>query len=173
LARGQGVDFDVANNIAQDLVYDMKMSILDEIAPIFIAGSLRRKRPVIRDIDIVIEKETFSLLNEKGNTGWKGHFDSVSYLKGSHRIKGGEINGLKVEFYICDKTAIGAMLLYATGNSVFNIMCRALARKRGMMLNEYGLFKDDKLIASQTEEEIFRKIGMRNVKPEERNKEFH
>ena len=65
----------------------------------------------------------------------------------------------------------GSGLFYFTGSKNFNIQMRKIAIKKGYKLNEYGLFdkKSEKMIAGKTEEEICKKLGVKWVRPEERD----
>src|SRR4030095_11501662 len=134
------------------------------------AGSLRRSREVIGDIDLLastkkpeaviehfVAQPGILKLNVKGDT------------KASVILKGGIQCDLRV---VSDKEYPFA-LAYFTGNKEHNIVMRQRAIERGLRLNEYGLFKskeetrDPKLrVACQTEEEIFQTLDLAYVPPE-------
>lgn len=121
-----------------------------------IAGSIRRNKPEPNDVDIVlIPKNIGSIMKyisqySKGNIG-----RGKSYRK----------NGVEVELYFATDQNWGAMLMYATGSNEYNIMLRTYAKFFGMKLSQYGLFKDGKMIAGKTEEEIYAMLGKKWKEP--------
>ena len=86
--------------------------------------------------------------------------------------------GINVDLRVVPKESYGAALNYFTGSKDHNVVIRALANKKGLKLNEYGLFKIDKKtggkaaegkgmrVAGRTEEEIYKTLGMAYVEPE-------
>lgn len=83
-----------------------------------------------------------------------------------------DLDGLQIDLYYAEEDYLGAMLLFLTGSKAFNIRQRALAKRRGFRLNQYGLWTQDgeTLVASRTEEEIFTALGMEFLPPEERER---
>ncbi len=75
---------------------------------------------------------------------------------------------LQVDIRFVPRESYGAALLYFTGSKEFNVMMRRTAIEHGMLLNEYGLFKDGEYVAGKTEEEVFKKLGIKPVPPETR-----
>lgn len=126
-----------------------------------IAGSIRRKNPTPFDIDIVIipkNKEKIEKALSKKGTRLSG---------GEHRITY-KIEEIQVEIYFADTKSWGAMLLTYTGSSGNNIGLRVIAKKRDMLLNQYGLFKRGQYIAGKTESSIYKALGHKLTKPENR-----
>lgn len=113
-------------------------------------GSYRRGAQMIGDIDfVVIPKEGVTLpqmLPPNEGINWVG--DNKAQVV---------IDGEKVDFKVTTPDAWGATILYFTGPADFNIKYRWMAKKRGMKLNEYGLFdrKTDAYIAGATEQDIY------------------
>jgi DNA polymerase (family 10) len=125
------------------------------------AGSIRRKSLTPVDIDIVLipkDKEKIKQVLKK---------EGKLIFHGDKKV-GAKIDGVKVEIYFATENDWGAMLFYSTGPSGLSIGLRILARKNGMLLNQYGLFKKGKLIASKTEKEIYFALGKKYKNPEER-----
>lgn len=127
-----------------------------------IAGSIRRKKPEPNDVDIVLIPRNvgkilaYACQYKRGNIGrGKNH---ASYRK----------NGVEVELYYAKEENWGAMLMYATGTNQYNIMMRRYAKFFGMKLSQYGLYRDGKLIAGKTEEEIYAALGKKWKEPQER-----
>jgi len=130
------------------------------------AGSLRRCRETIGDLDLLITGP------EATNA-----LDVFTKMPRSHEIlaKGANkasvrygIEGLQVDIRTLPEDTYGAALQYFTGSKEHNVALRARALKMGLTLNEYGLFKVDteELVASRTEEEIYAALGLDYIPPE-------
>ncbi len=148
-----------ANKIKNELT---KLSFVKKIE---IAGSIRRKKATIRDIDLIV----LSNEPEKVMSAFV-KLPEVKTILGKGKTKGSIVlkNGINADLRIFDKRTFGAGLLYFTGNKDHNIKLRQIAIKKGLKLSEYGLFKNGKRIAGETEEEIYKKLGLKYMKPEER-----
>ncbi len=148
-----------------EFVFYLADKIFKKLKPlskkISFAGSIRRKSPKPADIDIVLipkDKEQIKELLEK---------EEKLLFSGDKKV-GAKIEGVKVEIYFATKDNWGAMLFYATGPYGLSIGLRILARKRGMFLNQYGLYQNGKILASKTEKDIYSAFGKKYKKPEER-----
>ncbi len=149
--------------IAQDIA--TRLQKLDGVKHCDIAGSIRRRRETIGDIDLVITTgkpklaiEVFTKLPEVKKVLEKGpSMASVRFKQG--------FNG---DLRIHKETEYGSALLHFTGSKYHNIELRSIAVKKGLKLSEYGLFKGKKLIAGRTEESIYKKLGMQWIPPEMR-----
>lgn len=146
-----------------------------------IAGSLRRRKETIGDVDIVCAVKDASL-GEKITAAFV-KFDGVERVLGQGVVKASVITagGLQVDLRVLAVEHFGAALMYFTGSKEHNVKVRGLAQKMGMTLNEWGLYKLDeydkaekkigeapaaKAVASETEEQIYRKLGLEYVEPE-------
>ena len=147
-----------------------KLKKLKEVDKIEIAGSLRRMKETIGDIDILITSKNpgkvmdfFISMDQVENVMAKGP------TKASARLK----EGLQADLRVVDEKVYGAALLYFTGNKQHNILLRKIAIKKGMKLSEYGVFdkKTNRLLAGKTEEECYKKLGLRYIEPEIREDE--
>ena len=78
-------------------------------------------------------------------------------------------NGIDADIRVIADNSFGAALQYFTGDKRHNITLRSIAVKKGLKLNEYGLWRGKKLIAGKTEEEIYESLGMATPPPEIRN----
>ena len=135
-----------------------------------IVGSARRKKETVGDFDIlVIAKKPQPVMD------WFVAMDTVVRVyahgetKSSVRIK----PGIDVDIRVVAKESYGAALLYFTGSKAHNVALRQLAIKKGLKLNEYGLFrmkgdKEEKMIAGDTEESIYNALGLTYIEPEMR-----
>jgi len=128
-----------------------------------IAGSIRRGGETIGDIDILTTTKKpkeiidyFTSLEVADEIIAKGTKKAIIRLE----------DGLECELRIFREEEFGAALLYFTGSMEFNVELRKLARSKSMKLNEYGLYKNGKRIASKTEKEIFKALGLEYIQPE-------
>lgn len=154
-------------NFAQDdgNNYVEYMKKCKEVDKLSIAGSLRRKKETIGDIDIL----TSSDLPEKVMDFFVKYFDVQRVLmKGPTKSSVLLNDGLQVDLRVVSKDSFGAALQYFTGSKEHNVKMRSLAIKKGYKLSEYGLFKKDteKYIVGKTEEEVYNKLGLEFIVPE-------
>jgi len=136
---------------------------LPEVKKISCAGSLRRQKETVRDIDILVISnkprkimDVFTRLPSVGLVLAKGE------TKSSVRTK----DDVQVDCRVEEEKSFGAALLYFTGSKNFNIKLRQLAIKRGLKINEYGVFRKSRFACGRTEEEIFKILGMSYIDPE-------
>ncbi len=134
------------------------------------AGSLRRNREIIGDIDL--------LASSKNPTAVIDYFTSLPGIasvqaKGDTKASVLLHGGIQADLRVVSDAEFPSALLYFTGNKDHNIVMRQRAIQRGLRLNEYGLFKskeetrDPKLrVPCDTEEEIFDKLGLAYIPPE-------
>ncbi len=138
-----------------------------EIKQIQFAGSLRRAKETIGDIDILI-----TIKNSEGNS--KKIMDYfTSYEEILENLSKGETkasvilqSGIRVDLRVIDENSFGAALHYFTGSKDHNIKIRDLAKKKGLKVNEYGVFKNEKFIVGKDEKEIFNSVGLPYIIPE-------
>jgi len=126
-----------------------------------IAGSIRRKSKAPVDVDIVLiaknKDEIVQKLSELGK-----------YVSGGEKRSTFKIQGVKVEIAYANNENWGAMLMAYTGPSGANIGLRIIAKRKGLLLNQYGLFKGKRHIAGRTEKSIYEALGKKYKVPEER-----
>lgn len=121
-----------------------------------IAGSIRRRKELVGDIDIVAVENA-----PRKITGAK-------FIKGGDRLRTYAFKGIQVNVMLSSEAAWGASLLFATGSGKFNKMMRGLAKSKDLKLNRYGLWYDGMLQHCATEEGIFERLGLAYVPPSER-----
>jgi DNA polymerase (family 10) len=138
-----------------------------DIKQIKYAGSLRRKSETIGDIDILVTVK--DSLRSRENVF--NHF--IKYGEIHNVISRGETkssvilkSGIDVDLRVVPEESFGAALHYFTGDKQHNIKIRDIAKKKGMKVNEYGVFKGEKQIAGKTEEEVFEAVGIPYIIPE-------
>jgi DNA polymerase (family X) len=144
----------------------------DAVESITPAGSLRRGRESVGDLDLLLtmrpgsDKQKYvdlvcgHILKYPGIDQVLAHGENkVSVLLG---------NGLQVDVRLLEKDSFGAALLYFTGSKEHNVVLRGRARDMGWTLNEYALttLKGGKFVAGKTEEEIYAKLKLDYIEPE-------
>lgn len=134
-----------------------------ETVRVEIAGSIRRQRDTAKDIDLVAACKKNSDIMER----FIGMDDVEAILmRGSTRSSIVLRNGMHVDLRVVPPRMFGATLHHFTGSKEHNIALRMMASKKGMKINEYGVFKEDILIASDTEADIYQVLGMPYILPE-------
>ncbi len=127
------------------------------------AGSLRRMRENIGDIDILAagsNKETiiqtFTHLSEVKEVLVSGETKASVIVEG----------GIQIDLRVVAEDSYGAALQYFTGSKGHNIHLRGIAKAKGIKINEYGVFKGKKKIGGKEEEDVYRVLGMDWIEPE-------
>lgn len=145
-----------------------KLKSLKEVEQVDLAGSIRRRKETIGDVDfLVVSKESKKVM------------DFFVALPGVEKIwgKGGTKasvrmrEGFDMDLRILQPRSYGSALQYFTGSKEHNVATRRIAIDKGLKLSEYGLFRGSKMIAGKTEEEIYKAIGMPWIPPEIRENE--
>ncbi len=142
-----------------------KLKIIKGVERVGVAGSVARKKETIGDIDfLVISQDPRPVMDYFTNMPEASATLSYGNTRSSVRLK----NGIDADIRVIRPESYGAALMYFTGSKEHNIALREIAIKKGWKLNEYGLFKGEKMIAGKTEEEIYKKLGMEYIEPEMR-----
>jgi DNA polymerase (family 10) len=128
-----------------------------------VAGSVRRRRETIGDLDLLAATERASELADR----FLAYPDFAKILAhGETRCAGELRRGLQVDLRIVAPESFGAALYYFTGAKAHTIAVRAIARKRKLKINEYGVFRGTRRIAGATEEDVFASVGLPYIAPE-------
>jgi DNA polymerase (family X) len=132
---------------------------------VMVAGSYRRRRETVGDLDLVVTTAHAGAVGDKLVT-----YENVAEVlaHGGTRTTVVLRSGLQVDVRAVPEESYGAALLYFTGSKAHNIALRAIAVHRGWKLNEYGLFSGKRRIAGSTEDEIYKKLGLAYIPPEMR-----
>jgi DNA polymerase (family 10) len=132
---------------------------------IAVAGSLRRRRETVGDIDVLVTAKDAAAVGDRLVT-----YDNVAEVlaHGPTRTTVVLRSGIQVDVRAVPEESYGAALMYFTGSQAHNILLRGLANERGWKLNEYGLFSGQRRIAGATEEEVYKKLGLTYIPPEMR-----
>jgi DNA polymerase (family 10) len=133
------------------------------VSQVEVTGSLRRMKETIGDLDILVT----STKPEK-TADFFVAMDDVQEVLGKGVTKCSVIlkSNIRVDLRIVEEKSFGSALMYFTGSKDHNIKLRKIAMGKSYKLNEYGLFKKDKQVAGETEEEVYGKIGMDWIPPE-------
>ncbi len=133
------------------------------VQQIEVAGSYRRRRETIGDLDILVTSgdgarvmDRFVKYGEVAEVISKGETRSTVKLRG----------GLQVDLRAVEPAAYGAALQYFTGSKAHNVELRQVAQGKKLKLNEYGLFRGTRRIAGETEAEIYEALGLEWIPPE-------
>jgi len=125
-------------------------------------GSLRRFSETVGDVDIVVATTDAALVHETVLG-----FPEVADVVGSGETKTSFLTreGMQVDVRTVAPDQLGSALLYFTGSKAHNIQLRQQAIDRGWLLSEYGLFEGERVLASQTEADIYKALGMEHIPP--------
>ncbi|MFA5922812.1 MAG: DNA polymerase/3'-5' exonuclease PolX [Methylococcaceae bacterium] len=151
----------VAAQYAQSLVAYLRVA--NAIEEIVIAGSYRRCKETVGDLDILVTTtqpkpvvEHFTRYDEVKEVLSQGTTRSTIILR----------NGLQVDLRVVKPESFGAALHYFTGSKQHNIAIRRRGQQRGLKINEYGVFKGELSIAGKTEESVYKAVGLPYIPPE-------
>jgi DNA polymerase (family 10) len=129
------------------------------------AGSLRRQVETIGDVDILVAaKKGKKIIDAFTNAGFVQQVLAAGPTKGSAIIQT-QTTPVHVDVRVVPKQSFGAASQYFTGSKQHNVRLREIAVKAKLKLNEYDLFKKDKMVAGKTEEEIYQKLGLDFINP--------
>lgn len=128
-----------------------------------IAGSYRRRKETVGDLDILVTAKKGAHVMERF-TGYEDVDEVVS--QGSTRATVRLRGGLQVDLRLVPEVSYGAALHYFTGSKAHNVALRRIAVEKGWKLNEYGLFKGRKRLAGRSEEEVYDAFGLPWIPPE-------
>jgi DNA polymerase (family 10) len=136
---------------------------LKPVKRIDVAGSSRRRRETIGDIDILVDSSSAkgimdTFVGMKEVTDIMAHGDT----KSSVRLR----SHLQVDLRVLPSESYGAGLQYFTGSVDHNVKLRGIAQKKGLRLNEYGLYRNEERVAGEDEEGIYKALGLSWIPPE-------
>lgn len=160
---------DTAEKLSQKLVeYLLALPGVEKVTP---AGSLRRGRDTVGDLDILvtgpccIDDETRQALI-KHLIGFPGLMEVIA--QGENKVSFRHRNNMQVDVRLLSPDSFGAAMQYFTGSKGHNVALRQRALKMGFTLNEYSLatLEDQKSVAGKTEEEIYARLNLDFIPPE-------
>jgi DNA polymerase (family 10) len=161
-SSGDRVLLGVAMDIAEEMLGELRG--IRAVKRADVAGSLRRMRETIGDIDLLVASEQPAKVMDA--------FASLSYVervmaRGDTKSSVVTTKGLQVDLRVVEPKVWGAALQYFTGSQAHNVHVREIAVRKGLKLSEYGLFraKSGKLIVAETEEEVYGRLGLPWIPP--------
>ncbi len=156
----------VALTLAEEVIdYLRRAPGVGRLSP---AGSLRRMKETIGDIDILASgKDGASIIRYFTRFPRVRRVLAEGVTKGSVMIET-EVGGLQVDLRIVAEAEYGAALQYFTGSKAHNIKLRGLAKDKGLKISEYGVFRGQKRIAGRDEAEVYAALGLPLFPPEMR-----
>lgn len=133
------------------------------VKEVVMAGSYRRGKETVGDLDILVTATTDSPVMQHFV-----HYDEVVEVvsQGATRATVFLRSGIQVDVRVVAEESFGSALHYFTGSKAHNIQLRRRAQQRGLKINEYGVFKGERRIAGETEESVFRSVGLPFIPPE-------
>lgn len=149
-----------------------QLRLTEGLRRIELAGSLRRCRETLGDIDLLVQGSDDSDVNQK-------ILETFTHLKGVQEILAAGATKAAIRFAqpdVCPEVvqvdlrivpaeSMGAAWNYFTGSKEHNVHLREIAIKKKLKLNEYGLFKGEKQVAGKNEPELYRKLGLEYIPP--------
>jgi DNA polymerase (family 10) len=170
IARGINQLRSAGGRVRIDLALDVAETFIEALRPlratrrIAYAGSLRRVRETIGDVDLLVASADGAPVME----AFVGH-PSVTRVVARGETKTSVLTelGLQVDLRVVPAEAWGAAMIYFTGSKPHNIRIREHAVRRGLKLSEYGLFDaaTGELLAAETEEQVYARLGMAFIEP--------
>jgi len=154
-------------NVALGTATDMVSALRHTAGQVEYAGSLRRWRETIGDIDILATADDDAHATRIMET-FRSLSDEIVVsgpTKTSIRAATSAGGGLQVDLRVVKPDCYGAALQYFTGSQAHNVAVRQVAIRAGLKLSEYGLFRGEELVASATEEDVYAALGMDWVPP--------
>jgi len=146
--------------IVREIVAAMKKS--GAVAQIEPAGSLRRWKDTIGDIDILATgKDAKKIVQTFTGGNWTAEVIAAGGTKASVRTEA----GLQVDLRVVEAASFGSALQYFTGSKAHNVKLRDIAKDKGLKLNEYGVFKGKRKVAGKTEAEVYKALGLPLIPP--------
>ena len=161
VASHERMSLGVALPVAERVIEELKKAA--KVKRISTAGSLRRLKETIGDIDILCDSTDGQGIIKKF-----AELPSVEQVLASGETKASIIveGGTQVDLRVVEPDSYGAALQYFTGNKDHNVKLREIAKKQGLKINEYGVFKGKKRIGGKNEEDIYRAVGIPMMEPE-------
>ena len=157
------ISIGLALPLVDELISEIKSR--EKVDKIQVAGSTRRMKESVGDIDILVETDRGPEVIQTFV-----HLPQVTRVLAAGDTKGSVIveNHIQVDLRAIRKESYGAALQYFTGSKAHNIHLREIAKKRGLKINEYGVFREDKKIGGAKEEDVYHALNLQWMPPEMR-----
>ncbi len=146
---------------SDEIIHDL--GALDSVQNISEAGSCRRRKESVGDLDILV---TSSQPNEVMDALENHELVKAVLARGDTKQRVRLISGLELDLRVVPAESYGAALLYFTGSKEHNIVLRRRSQERGLKLNEYGLFRGDEFVSGNTEADVYQALDLPWIPPE-------
>ena len=147
--------------LARDI--EERLGALPGVERAALAGSIRRGKETIGDLDFLVAardpepvSRAFASMPEVAHVHARGETKTLVRLA----------NGMDADLRVVPGASFGAALAYFTGSKAHNVALRRIAQRKGLKLNEYGVFRGRRKLAGRTEEEVYRALGLPCIPPE-------
>ncbi len=133
------------------------------VEQVTVAGSFRRMRETVGDLDILVTARSGSPVMQRF-----AEYEEVADVLSAGNTRASVVlkSGLQVDLRVVAQESYGAALHYFTGSKAHNIAIRRMAQKRGLKINEYGVFRGGKRIAGNDEASVYESVGLPFIQPE-------
>ena len=164
---GKRVSIAIATEAANSVVEALLAE--DHVSQASVAGSCRRRKETCGDLDVLATTEdAVAAMN-----CLEGHpLTEEVLLRGDTKMRVRLKSGVEMDLRVVPDESYGAAMQYFTGSKEHNVVVRQRAKDLGLKVNEYGVFKDEELVAGATEEEVYEAVGLPWVPPELRENRF-
>lgn len=159
-----------ALRLAEEIIAQLRP--MPEIRLIEYAGSLRRMKETVGDIDLLVATIDGSERSAAAVMDRFVHLPMVQRIQAEGVTKSSVITveNVQVDLRVVDQDCFGAAWLYFTGSKGFNVRLRQTAKRKGLKVSEYGVFETnhqkETLLAGQTEQACFQALGLPYIVPE-------
>lgn len=152
-----------ATSLIAEMIAYLEETAGDKIRQISAAGSVRRFKETVHDIDILAETDDGKAVIEQFVA-----FPHVTRVLGAGDTKGSVLldDRYQVDVRAIPGESYGAAQQYFTGSKAHNVKLREIAKKQGCKINEYGIFQGENKIGGASEEDIYSALGMSWIAPE-------
>lgn len=159
--RGKRVSIAQVGPRIEDMLSDLRR--IPGVIRAEAAGSYRRRLETVGDVDLLVAAEPGSAVME----GF-GAFAAAGQVLAQGDTKSSILlaSGLQVDLRLVAESDFGAALQYFTGSKAHNVRIRHIGRRRGLKINEYGVFTLEARVAGDTEESVYRAIDLPWIPPE-------
>jgi len=150
-----------AKEAADAVISDLRK--IEGIGEVCAAGSVRRRKETCADVDILaVASNSEAAMDMLA----KHRLVEMVIARGETKQSVRLFKGLQLDLRVVPAESFGAALQYFTGSKEHNVSLRRRAQEMGLKLNEWGLFRDEEMVAGETEEEVYEALGLAWIPPE-------
>lgn len=150
-------------------IYPLALSIKERFASeaatesAELCGSLRRKKEIVRDIDLLVSGTDWQAISEM--------FKSMPQVEdviaeGPTKTSCRLLSGIEADLRVVNPESFPTAFVYFTGSKEHNVKLRGIAKKKGLKLNEYGLFEEERALTCTDEASVYERLGLSFIPPE-------